>query len=758
MFDKRPDFEITGSSSEFNDFMPSKQRPLRLQFERLESRRLLAFTVNPSGFEQEMLELINRLRADPQAELGRLINLPATNPATSQDPDVNLALGARLNCSTGQPDPNGACGGVGVSGSTLAAQFAALEAAPPLAWHDALFNAARDYGQTMIDAQQQSHRLPPVPDSRQRILDADGDWPESLVSPTNFESAENIFGAAQSVFHGHAAFAIDWGRTANGIQSPAGHRNNIMSPTKREVGVGIIRQSVADNVGIPDVTGPFVVVQEFATRNPPGGFGDPYLLGVAHIDHNNNGHYNAGEGVGGVTVIVRGIDGTATPSNNVATTKSAGGYQFQVPPGRYQVTFSNPSFPNDFVASDITVVANTNKKVDLSDAETVVLPFIEFTVANQTVSESVGQVSLTARISPAATSEFRVPLAIGGTAVEGIAADFTISSRELIVPAGATEASVTVQVLDDLLSDPDETVEVMLGESTVALLGSLRNHTIAIVDDDPLPLVEFIDASLTVIEDVGAVTVTAHLSMISERDITVPLLVTGTATGNGSDYLGTAANMRFAAGSTTASLSLTVVDESSSETNETVVLALGEPDYAQRGTNGKFTLVITDNDEVGEWRNPNNHLDVTGDGLVTSRDVLVAINELNRQTFIDPLGQLPDRSGFSDALFYDASGDGRLVPGDILAIINFLNQPGTGESPARLPQRGSEGPTEKNADAPAHSTQRSKGAKECAQIESPALRCKPLKLVYLSSISSALHRHNRQRGLNHDETWLIDTT
>jgi hypothetical protein len=167
--------------------------------------------------------------------------------------------------------------------------------------------------------------------------------------------------------------------------------------------------------------------------------------------------------------------------------------------------------------------------------------------------------------------------------------------------------------------------------------------------------------------------------------------VTGTAAGNGSDYVGTAANITFAAGSTNASLSLTVVDESSSEANETVVLSLGEPNYARRGANGEFTLVITDNDEVGEWRNPNNHLDVTGDGLVTSRDVLVAINELNRRTFIDPLGQLPDRSGFTSTLFYDTSGDGRLVPGDILMIINFLNQPGTGESPPLLPQPGVEG-------------------------------------------------------------------
>jgi hypothetical protein len=129
-----------------------------------------------------------------------------------------------------------------------------------------------------------------------------------------------------------------------------------------------------------------------------------------------------------------------------------------------------------------------------------------------------------------------------------------------------------------------------------------------------------------------------------------------------------------------ASIVLTLIDEALDEVDETITIRMEDPVHAERGAADFYTATIVDNDEFGEWRNSINFLDVTGDGLVTSRDVLVGINELNAKRLIDGLGQLPDRSLYPNSFHYDTSGDGILAPGDLLAIVNELNRQGEGES------------------------------------------------------------------------------
>ncbi len=69
-------------------------------------------------------------------------------------------------------------------------------------------------------------------------------------------------------------------------------------------------------------------------------------------------------------------------------------------------------------------------------------------------------------------------------------------------------------------------------------------------------------------------------------------------------------------------------------------------------------------------QNPQNPLDVNGDGLVTPLDALILINDLNR----NPSGELPAGSaGEASPIKPDVNGDGLLSPLDVLIIINDLN-------------------------------------------------------------------------------------
>ena len=302
--------------------------------EQFEPRLVLA--INPSAEEQFMMELLNRFRTDPQGELNLLTN-SLSGEARSEDPDINSALDF-----------------FNVSGPVLQSQWASLSAVPALAWNEALYEMAELQSQNMILDDMQEHNLPGRPGLAAR---ADlFDYQYTILG-------ENIFAYAESVFHGHAAFAIDWGSGPSGIQNPPGHRQSMLSSQFREVGIRIIPE-----VAQATEVGPLVMTQNFGTRQD---FGDSWLLGVVFDDVNTNEFYGVGEGLSGVTV-------TAVSGNDtfVATTFTAGGYQMQLPQGTYTVTFSGGSFGNALIVQDV-VIGSTNAKLDAIAGQASPTPLIK---------------------------------------------------------------------------------------------------------------------------------------------------------------------------------------------------------------------------------------------------------------------------------------------------------------------------------------------------------------------------------------------
>ena len=309
---------------------PVRQRDARRlsRTESLEQRLLLTF--DPSGIEQETLEHINRMRLNPQGELDFLFSSHPT-PLTARDPDVQAAIDF-----------------FAVSGTTLESQFAALTPAPPLVWNEALYDAAEAHNQLMISFDLQSHQLPGEAPLITRVQDAGYDWEFSL------SVGENVFAHSESVLFGHAGFAVDWGFGPGGIQSPAGHRDNIMDQGFQEIGIAI---SLEDD---PTTSvGPQIVTQDFGRR---GNYGDPAVLGVVFDDLNDDGFYNAGEGLGGVTIQVSGANGTFT-----TTSMTAGGYQIKVPADSYTVTASGGALASPITSN--VIVGGSNEKVDFEASE-----------------------------------------------------------------------------------------------------------------------------------------------------------------------------------------------------------------------------------------------------------------------------------------------------------------------------------------------------------------------------------------------------
>ncbi len=269
---------------------------------------------NPTDEEQLYLELINRARAAPQAE--SLILKNTTDP---------LVLSAYTAFS--------------VDLSIMVTQFSTISSNAPLSMNAKLLAAARLHSQDMFDHQFQDH------------AGSSGGSPASRIADQLYSavwSGENVYAYAQSVLHGHAGFEVDWGDGPGGMQSPPGHRINIHTNLFLEVGIGVVN-------GINGSVGPQIVTQDFGTRVGTGS--DPnavFITGVAYYDFNNNGFYDVGEGIAGVTVTVAG-------QNYYAVTSESGGYSVPIySDGNYTVTFTASGFSNQVAA--VVSGANSVKK------------------------------------------------------------------------------------------------------------------------------------------------------------------------------------------------------------------------------------------------------------------------------------------------------------------------------------------------------------------------------------------------------------
>jgi Ca2+-binding RTX toxin-like protein len=390
-------------------------------------------TFDPSPLEQEMLEQLNRFRDNPQGELDELLS-SHPSPLTARDPDVQAALDF-----------------FNVNGPALESQFVGLNPAPPLAWNEALYDAADSHNSLMIQFDQQSHQLPGEAGLLDRIVSAGYDWEFSV------RVGENVFAFSQSVDYGHAAFVIDWGFGPNGIQNPAGHRINMLDQGFQEVGIAITEESNPSTL-----VGPLVISQEFGRR---GNYGDPAVLGVVYDDLNGSGGYDAGEGLAGVTVELSGTNGTFT-----TTSLTAGGYQVKVPSGTYTATATGGNLGGEIREFNV-MVGGSNVKVDFDASGSV-------DVATHTIDLSDGASHVVI-----VQDDGTVGNGVSQVIIDGVVTAFTVPTATLVINGGDAADTISVTSLDSVFSGAvvingnagDDSIDVSaLGPST-SLSGGLGN-------------------------------------------------------------------------------------------------------------------------------------------------------------------------------------------------------------------------------------------------------------------------------------------
>ncbi|MBP9887526.1 MAG: Ig-like domain-containing protein [Leptospiraceae bacterium] len=253
--------------------------------------------------------------------------------------------------------------------------------------------------------------------------------------------------------------------------------------------------------------------------------------------------------------------------------------------------------------TDYTITANNKNQSSVTtisisinaSVATPTLPTVSFGSNSSSGLETANTISIPVTISTAADST--VTYSVTGTATSGI--DFTMANGTLtFTSAGATTQNISFTVINDNLNELDETIVISLSAGSNSTIGANATYTYTILDEDPLPTINFTAATQSVTESIGTATITVQLSATSGKLITIPFAVnvSSTATGGGGDYALPASPLIIPAGGTSASISVTVTDDANFETSETVVIDLGTPINANAGPNIVHTLTITDND------------------------------------------------------------------------------------------------------------------------------------------------------------------
>jgi hypothetical protein len=266
---------------------------------------------DPTDDEQLMLELVNRARMDPYAEIA-LYGIVDLNEGLSPG---TIAEGAKQ----------------------------------PLALNRFLIDSSRQHSQWMLDNDVFSHSGINGTTSTQRMTAAGYSFVPS------YASGENL------AWYGTTASSIDLDATTEinheGLMNSPGHRENILYDGFREIGIGNVQgYFFTDGIDYNSL----MTTENFAfSASSPDTSNDGFFItGVVFEDFDNDGAYDPGEGLGDCSVVPQ--SGSFYGQSSIS-----GGYAIPMAAyaGASMLTVSGDSLPVPMTQT-FSMTGNANIKVD----------------------------------------------------------------------------------------------------------------------------------------------------------------------------------------------------------------------------------------------------------------------------------------------------------------------------------------------------------------------------------------------------------
>jgi hypothetical protein len=189
-----------------------------------------------------------------------------------------------------------------------------------------------------------------------------------------------------------------------------------------------------------------------------------------------------------------------------------------------------------------------------------------------------------------ATQSLSVSFTRGGTATAGT--DYSNFSLGATIPAGATSTTVIVTPLNDVLSEPDETIVLTLTPSANYALGpaGTETATVTVFDAGHVVTIAATDPSAAESGDTGTFTITRTGN--TALALPVSLTRTGTA-GAGVDYVNFSLSASIPAGQASTTITVTPLNDTVEDPAETVILTLVDTANYSLGATGTETATVT---------------------------------------------------------------------------------------------------------------------------------------------------------------------
>jgi Ca2+-binding RTX toxin-like protein/methionine-rich copper-binding protein CopC len=305
-----------------------------------------------------------------------------------------------------------------------------------------------------------------------------------------------------------------------------------------------------------------------------------------------------------VTVAYTTTAGSATPGTDY--TPQTGTLRFA--PGETQKNLAIPIQGDHQFEPDesITITLGNPRQATLGTA-TGTLTLLNddwpaLTLASVTVPENQieGQAVLTVQLEAAIDQ----PVTVHYTTLDDTAkaaSDYVTSQGTVTIPAGATQTTLAIPLLDDAWVEPDETFRVQLDSPDHAVLGQPSVATVTIQNDDAYRFTVGGHLTLSEGKDTHAV-LTVQLSQAAPNYLSVDYQTQASSATAGSDYTDTRGTLDFAPGETEKKVLVPLLDDDRPESDETFKFVLSHPTAldpalkVELGTPATSLITIQDSD------------------------------------------------------------------------------------------------------------------------------------------------------------------
>lgn len=214
-----------------------------------------------------------------------------------------------------------------------------------------------------------------------------------------------------------------------------------------------------------------------------------------------------------LTIVLTSIDSPENSQARVAARFSSITEKIKIAKGESLASLSLQTTSDNIFQSideNFTLVLSSNSnsidtslaKINLKIHDPSPAPEVYFTISNQSLNENqTSNGNITVSLSKPSDKALQVKLkAVDGTAFQGV--DYNFPLQTINFSSGETSKVITIPLIDRPGFQPSRSFKLQLIEPYILTLGSQFEHTVQILDDDPI-LADFSVSSQTVNESSG---------------------------------------------------------------------------------------------------------------------------------------------------------------------------------------------------------------------------------------------------------------